>query len=84
MLGKLSELKPGESGFVEKIIGEGAFRRRLIDMGITPETKITVVRLAPFGDPIQITIRGYELSIRKSDAEQIIIFNKNKVGSDNR
>ena len=70
---KLSELSPRDAGFIESVGGEPAFRRRLIDMGITPGTKVTIVRLAPLGDPIQISIRGYELSIRKSDADQILI-----------
>lgn len=72
---KLSELAPGNAGVIESVGGEAAFRRRLIDMGITPGTKVTIVRLAPFGDPIQINIRGYELSIRKSEADQILVSN---------
>lgn len=74
----LGELKPGETGIIENVGGKGAFRRRLIDMGITPEAKVSVIRLAPFGDPIQIQIRGYELSIRKSEAEKIIIYDTNQ------
>ncbi len=70
---KLSELPPGYTGFIESVGGKGAFRRRLIDMGITPGTKVSVIRLAPFGDPIQIDIRGYELTIRKSEAEKILV-----------
>lgn len=66
-------LKPGERGIIKNIGGKGAVRRRLIDMGITPNTEIMLRRIAPFGDPIQINIRGYELSIRKADAKEIII-----------
>lgn len=75
----LSDLLPGESGSVESIGGEGAFKRRLIDMGITPGTIIKIIRLAPLGDPIQIQVRGYELSIHKSEAEKIIISSEQKI-----
>lgn len=64
----LSELQPGESGVVQAILGEGAVRRRLMDMGITRGTEIYVRKVAPLGDPIQVTIRGYELSLRKGEA----------------
>lgn len=64
----LSELQPGESGVVQAISGEGAVRRRLMDMGITRGTEIYVRKVAPLGDPIQVTIRGYELSLRKGEA----------------
>ena len=70
---KLSELKPGEVGFIENIAEEEDFRRHLIDMGMTPGTQVEVVRFAPLGDPMQIHIRGYELGIRKSEAEKIIV-----------
>jgi len=69
----LGNLKVKEKGIVINIGGKGPVRRKLIDMGITPGTEITVCKLAPFGDPIQINIRGYELSMRKSEAEQVII-----------
>lgn len=69
----LSNLAPGCFGYVVKVGGKGAFRRRLIDMGITPGVKINMVRFAPFGDPIQINLRGYDLSIRKSEAKEIIL-----------
>ena len=67
----LSELQKGESGKVTKVNGEGAIRRRLFDMGITPGTEVMMRKKAPLGDPIEITVRGYELSIRKSEAENI-------------
>lgn len=69
----VSQLKPKEKGIVISIGGKGAIRRRLIDMGITPDAEIIMKKTAPFGDPIQINVRGYELSIRKSEAEQVII-----------
>ena len=65
----LNEMKPSESGIVKKIIAEGKIKRRLYDMGVTPGASIIVKKLAPLGDPIEITIRGYELTLRKSEAE---------------
>ncbi len=65
----LNEMKPSESGTVKKIISEGKIKRRLYDMGVTPGASIIVKKLAPLGDPIEITIRGYELTLRKSEAE---------------
>ena len=56
---------------VEKIHGEGAFRRRIMDMGITKGSEIYVRKVAPLGDPVEITVRGYELSLRKADADSI-------------
>ena len=70
---KLSELLPGEIYFIKSVGEKGPFRRHLIDMGMTPGTKISVIRFAPLGDPIQICVRGYELSIRKFDAEKITV-----------
>ena len=67
----LRDLRIGESAKVVKLYGEGAVRRRIMDMGITKGTAVAVRRVAPFGDPIEITVRGYELSLRKSDAEMI-------------
>ena len=70
---KLSDLKPGQKGTVVRIKSYGSLRRRIIDMGITPNAVIIMKKEAPFGDPIEINIRGYELSIRKSEANQIIV-----------
>jgi feoA family protein len=67
----LADLQPGESGIVAKILGEGAVKRRLMDMGITRGTEVFVRKVAPLGDPIQVTIRGYELSLRKGDAKNV-------------
>ena len=67
----LKSLADGKSSIVEKIELTGATKRRLIEMGITPGTKITVLKRAPLGDPIEILLRGYSLTIRGTDAEQI-------------
>lgn len=64
----LSDLRIGERGKVMKVNGEGAVRRRLFDMGITPGTDIFLRKKAPLGDPIEITLRGYELTLRKIEA----------------
>ena len=67
----LSEIKIGQSAKVVKLYGEGAVRRRIMDMGITKGTAIKIRKTAPLGDPIEITVRGYELTLRKADAEMI-------------
>lgn len=67
----LREVKIGDTVTVAKIGGEGAVKRRIMDMGITKGAEITVRKVAPLGDPIQVTVRGYELSLRKDDAENI-------------
>lgn len=67
----LKDVKIGESAKVVKLHGEGAVKRRIMDMGITKGAEITVRKVAPLGDPIEITVRGYELSLRKADAEMV-------------
>ena len=68
----LEELAPGESGVILQVGNEnGPVKRRLVDMGLTPGTEVTVRKLAPFGDPLELNLRGYELSLRKADAAQI-------------
>jgi len=67
----LKEVKVGETVTVTKLRGEGAVKRRIMDMGITKGTDVFLRKVAPFGDPIEITVRGYELSLRKADAELI-------------
>ena len=67
----LKQAKIGETVRVVKVHGEGAVRRRIMDMGITKGVTITVRKVAPLGDPIEINVRGYELSLRKADAEMI-------------
>lgn len=69
----LDELKVGETAFVEKIEGEGRVRRRLLDMGITPGAEIYLRKKAPLGDPIEITLRGYELTLRKTEAKAVSV-----------
>jgi len=67
----LNELEIGETGIITAVRGEGALRRRLLDMGLTPKTKVMVRKVAPMGDPIEIHLRGYELTIRVDDAMDI-------------
>ena len=68
---KLSKFSVGETGIVKIIDGEGKIRRRLFDMGITPGTKIYLRKKAPLGDPIELTLRGYELTLRLVEADLI-------------
>ena len=67
----LNELKKGKTAVIKAVNGKGALRRRLLDMGITPKTKVMMRKIAPLGDPIEIHIRGYELTIRLDDAKNI-------------
>ncbi len=69
----LSELKVGQRGKVISVRGKGAVRRRLLDMGITLGVEVFLRKKAPFGDPLEITLRGYELTLRKSEAAQVEI-----------
>ena len=73
MLKKLDQIEKGETGLVRSVEGDGKVRRRLVDMGVTPGAKVTLRKKAPLGDPIEITIRGYELSLRKAEAELVNI-----------
>lgn len=67
----LKQAKIGDTVTVVKLHGEGAVKRRLMDMGITKGTELHIRKVAPLGDPIEVTVRGYELSLRKADAEMI-------------
>ena len=67
----LRDAKIGETVKVVKLHGEGAIKRRIMDMGITKDTDVYVRKVAPLGDPVEVTVRGYELSLRKADAEMI-------------
>ena len=67
----LREVKKGQIVTVLKLNGEGAVKRRIMDMGITKGTEIFVRKVAPLGDPVEVTVRGYELSVRKADAEMV-------------
>ena len=69
----LKDLKVGQSATIANVAGEGALRLRLLDMGLIPGTKVLLQRVAPLGDPIQIQVRGYELTIRLEDANKITI-----------
>ena len=69
----LSEAKVGTTVTVAKIEGNGAYKRRIMDMGITKGTELYIRKVAPLGDPVEITVRGYELTVRKNDAKCILI-----------
>ena len=68
---KLNEVEVGSTVTVKKIEGDGAYKRRIMDMGITRGAEVHIRKVAPLGDPIEVTVRGYELSLRKADAEMI-------------
>ena len=70
---KLNELKPGQAAVIETVGGEGALRQHFLDMGVIPGTEVTVIKLAPMGDPMELRIHGYELTLRLADAEKIEI-----------
>ena len=72
----LKQTKIGETVKVVKLHGEGAVKRRIMDMGLTKGTEVYVRKVAPLGDPIEVTVRGYELSIRKADAEMVEVTEK--------
>lgn len=69
----LKNVKVGQTVLVTRLNGEGALRRRIMDMGITKGTSVYVRKVASLGDPVEVTVRGYELSIRKGDAECIVV-----------
>lgn len=69
----LRDVRIGETGTVVRLVGEGAIKRRIMDMGITKGTDVYVRKVAPLGDPIEVTVRGYELSLRKSEAESVVV-----------
>ncbi|MBO5577634.1 MAG: ferrous iron transport protein A [Bacilli bacterium] len=73
MLIKLDQLLKGETGLIKKVEGEGKFRHRLLDMGITPGAEVYLRKKAPLGDPIEVTVRGYELTLRKAEANLVIV-----------
>ena len=70
----LDKLETGKTATIIKVAGTGALRRRLLDMGLTPKTEVMVRKMAPLGDPMEICLRGYELTIRKDDAKNVEIF----------
>lgn len=67
----LKDIAPGKSATVVRLHGEGAVKRRIMDMGITKGTPVHIRKVAPLGDPVEMTVRGYELSLRKADAEMV-------------
>ena len=69
----LKDLKPGEEGVVKRVSGDGAVRRRLFDMGVTPGAPVQMRKVAPLGDPMEVTLRGYELTLRKNEAENVLV-----------
>lgn len=75
----LNELKIGDSAAITTVGGEGALRCRLLDMGLTPRTVVTLRKVAPMGDPIEIHVRGYELTLRVEDARQITVEKRDRV-----
>ena len=69
----LSEMKPGEKGRISRIGGSGQVHRRILDMGVIPQTTVEVERVAPLGDPIWIRLKGYQLSLRKNEAANVYV-----------
>ena len=70
---KLKDVAVGDKAIVKRLSGEGALKRRIMDMGVTKGVEVLVRRVAPLGDPIEVTVRGYELSLRKDEAANIIV-----------
>ena len=69
----LRDVAIGESATVRRLVGEGAVKRRIMDMGLTKGVEVYVRKVAPLGDPVEVTVRGYELSLRKSEAESVLV-----------
>ncbi len=69
----LRDVAVGESATVRRLVGEGAIKRRIMDMGITKSTEVQVRKVAPLGDPIEVTVRGFELSLRKDEAAHVLV-----------
>ncbi len=73
MLKTLDQFRIGETGLIKKVEGEGRLRRRLFDMGVTPGATVYFRKKAPLGDPLEVTIRGYELTLRKTEAQLVVL-----------
>ena len=73
MIKSLEEFVPGEKGVITAVAGEGRIRRRLFDMGVTPGAEVVMRKKAPLGDPIEVTLRGYELTLRKTEAACVMM-----------
>lgn len=80
----LSGLRPGEWGVVAAVGGEGALRRRLLDMGLTPRTRVLLRKSAPLGDPLELFLRGYSLSLRRAEAESILVLPDGAAGANEK
>ncbi|MEA4869993.1 hypothetical protein SDC9_130864 [bioreactor metagenome] len=78
----LDELGIGRTGIIQAVRGEGALRLRLLDMGLIPKTRVTMIKAAPLGDPVEICVRGYELTLRKDDARNIALLEEEGEGYD--
>ena len=76
----IAELKPGQSALVSRVGGEGALRQHFLDMGVIPGAALTVVKLAPMGDPMELRIHGYELTLRLDDAARIEVWFRDQQG----
>ncbi|MCQ2400069.1 MAG: ferrous iron transport protein A, partial [Clostridia bacterium] len=70
---KLDKLKVGESAVITKVGGEGSLRQHFLDMGVIPDTEVTLIKFAPMGDPMELSIHGYELTLRLADAHKITV-----------
>ena len=70
---RLNQVKVGQSVRVSRVLGEGALRQRILDMGLTRGAEVTVRKMAPLGDPLEVTVRGYQLSLRKAEAACILV-----------
>jgi Fe2+ transport system protein FeoA len=70
---RLSELKPGEKGIITRVEGSSAVKRRLLDMGLVKGTEVTMIRKAPLGDPIEFLVKGYNLSLRKVESDNVYV-----------
>jgi len=79
---KLSELKTGERGLIERLTGTGPFRRRLMEMGFVPGTEIEVEKFAPLRDPAEYILKGYHVSLRRDEAEKVLVRETESTGGD--
>lgn len=79
MMTTLDKIRPDMGGIIQSVGGQGALRRRLLDMGLTPKTKIQVTKIAPMGDPMELYLRGYVLTLRLQDAAEIEVLVKEEV-----
>lgn len=76
---KLSDLRPGEAGVVEKVTGDGRFRQRLLEMGLTRGVRVAMEKTAPLGDPTEYVVKGYHISLRKGEADLILLHDVQEV-----